>query len=123
MQKLGKPETVVTIGHLNVFTAAGLGETIPLLNGVSSITDEATSLNTTAANINSLVASGNHVVAQVQSKGIEVSFLSSWNKTHSSKLASMLCNCYVASSCLAFAHECLRRWHMCCITLNAPFQA
>ena len=74
MQQLGKPQIVASLDFFNMFTTAGLASTVPLLNGVTSITDEANSLNTTAANINSLVASGNHVVAQVQSKGIEVIF-------------------------------------------------
>ena len=72
-----EPDATVMQGHgyeLKLVTTAGLGQAVPILNGVTSLTDQASSLNTTAANINSLVASGTHVVAQVQSKGIEVSF-------------------------------------------------
>lgn len=54
---------------------AGLGESIPLLNGVASLTSEATSLNSTAASITSLVASGTHTVSEIESKGIGVSML------------------------------------------------
>ena len=54
---------------------AGLGESIPLLNGVASLTSEASSLNSTAASIKSLVASGTHTVSEIESKGIGVSML------------------------------------------------
>ena len=46
---------------------------MPILNGVASLSSEAATLNSTAANIDSLVRNGNHIVAQVQRKGIGVS--------------------------------------------------
>ncbi len=71
MLTLPAPE-FVPVSLLIIDMVAGLGETIPLLNGVVSLTNEATSLNNTAASINNLVASGNHIVSEIETKGIAV---------------------------------------------------
>ena len=54
-------------------TTAGLGESVPLLSSVTSLTDQANNLNNTASSVDSLVASGTNAVAQIQKKGIGVS--------------------------------------------------
>lgn len=52
---------------------AELGQTIPLLNGVASLTSEAVSLNNTAAQLTNDAATGRRAVASINRQGVNVS--------------------------------------------------
>ena len=54
---------------------AELGQSIPLLNGIASVTSEAASLNSTAAQLTNDAQTGRNAVASINSKGVDVSII------------------------------------------------